>query len=241
MNLRTRIGGDGPVVAASDATGWQLIVRGQTHATGVNSDGLHVALRKLALDDRALALDAFGVVMNCLGAWEDEYTEEHGEDALAFEDWMERIEYGGNTWVSDDGELCTSVADSSAETSDSPGQDEPMIQPTITAVGEDKETIFKYYAYYGEHVPTHHVGWILVVDGPTPLPAQRVSAAEVAGDLLSMKIDDDGMHYLLRTTTETMLEDLKTRTQSQDPADAGVRRISELTTELAELTKRSQD
>lgn len=56
-----------------------------------------------------------------------------------------------------------------------------------------------------------------------------------------IRIDDDGVHYLLRSMTETMLEHLKRRTQSQDPADAGLRRISELTTELAELTERSQD
>ena len=43
---------------------------------------------------------------NCAGAWEDEYTEEH---ALTFEDWMERIEYGGITWLNDDGEIETSL------------------------------------------------------------------------------------------------------------------------------------
>jgi hypothetical protein len=107
--LITRIGGDGPVVAASDATGWQLIVRGRTHATGVDSHDLHVALRELALSDRSLARDAFGVICNCAGAWEDEFTEEQGEDALTFEDWMERIEYGGVTWVDEHGGLKTSV------------------------------------------------------------------------------------------------------------------------------------
>ena len=104
--LRIRIGGDGPVVAESDATGWRLIVHGQAHATGVDSHDLHVALRELALRDRALARDAFGVICNCAGAWEDEYTDEHD---LAFEDWMERIEFGGVTWVDDDGELKTSL------------------------------------------------------------------------------------------------------------------------------------
>jgi hypothetical protein len=69
-------------------------VHGQTHATGCDTRDLHVALRELALHDRALARDAFGVICNCVGAWEDEYTEEHGEDALAFEDWMERIQFG---------------------------------------------------------------------------------------------------------------------------------------------------
>lgn len=107
--LRSRIGGDGPVVAESDAQGWRLIARGSLHASGVVREGLHSALRDLALSDRSLADDCFGVLCNCLGAWEDEYTEEHGEDALTFEDWMERIEYGGVTIVSVDGELITSV------------------------------------------------------------------------------------------------------------------------------------
>lgn len=107
--LIARIGGDGPVVAASDATGWQLIVRGQTHATGVDSHDLHVALRELALSDRGVARDAFGVICNCSGAWEDEYTEEQGETPLTFEDWMERIECGSVTRVNEDGELNTSL------------------------------------------------------------------------------------------------------------------------------------
>ncbi len=67
----------------------------------------HAALRDLALSDRSLAHDCFGVVLNCMGAWEDEYTDEHGEDALTFEDWMARIEYGGVTFVSVDAELST--------------------------------------------------------------------------------------------------------------------------------------
>jgi hypothetical protein len=104
-NLRVRIGGDGPVVAESDAAGWRVIVRGQIHARGLLGDDLHVALRDLALGDPDLARDAFNVVANCAGAWEDEYTEEHGEDALTFDDWMERIETGLTTWVDVDGEL----------------------------------------------------------------------------------------------------------------------------------------
>jgi len=109
LNLRTRIGGDGPVVAVSDTTGWQLIVRGHTHATGVFSDGLHVALRELAMGDRDLAPDAFGVVINCLGAWEDEYTEEHGVAALTFEDWMELIEREGVAGVDHHGQLPSGI------------------------------------------------------------------------------------------------------------------------------------
>lgn len=104
-NLSIRIGGDGPVVAESDATGWRLFVRHRLHARGVESDDLHVALRELALRDRELARVAFGVVMNCMGAWEDEYTEERGEDALTFGDWIERLETGLRTSVDVNGDL----------------------------------------------------------------------------------------------------------------------------------------
>lgn len=99
------IGGDGPVVAESDATGWRLFVRGRLHAEGVDSDGLHVALRDFALGNRELARAAFGVVMNCPGAWEDEYTEWHGENALTFGDWVARLQTGLRTSVDVDGDL----------------------------------------------------------------------------------------------------------------------------------------
>lgn len=103
--LRMRIGGDGPVVAETDAQGWRLIVRGQMYATGAYGPELHSALRELALRDRALAPDAFGVICNCIGAWEDEFTEEYGEDALSFEDWMERLEADDSTSLSDGGDV----------------------------------------------------------------------------------------------------------------------------------------
>jgi hypothetical protein len=44
-NFRIRIGGDGPVVAEADATGWRLIVRGNIYATGVSDDDLHTLNR----------------------------------------------------------------------------------------------------------------------------------------------------------------------------------------------------
>jgi hypothetical protein len=98
-NLSISVGGGGPVVAESAATGWRLFVRSRLHARGVDSNDLHVALRELTLSDRELARDALGVVMNCIGAWEDEYTELHGEDAFTFEDWIERLETGLRTSV----------------------------------------------------------------------------------------------------------------------------------------------
>ena len=105
MNLSMRIGADGPVVAELKNGIWRLIVRGRPWEPGDGSDEVHAALRQLALDDRALAKDAFGVVINCPGSWEDEYTEEHGEAALTFEDWLERIETGWQTAVDADGRL----------------------------------------------------------------------------------------------------------------------------------------
>ncbi len=104
-DLRMSIGGDGPVIAQFDATGWRLDVRGQLHARGADADDLHDALRQLALADRELARTAFGVVMNCMGSWEDEYTEIHGADALSFEDWVERLETELRTSVDAEGDL----------------------------------------------------------------------------------------------------------------------------------------
>jgi hypothetical protein len=83
-----------------------LIVEGAVHVSSDDSDDLCEALRRLAITDPDLAEDAFGVVVNCAGSWEDEYTEHHGEDALSFEDWLERISTEGlSTHVDEDGEL----------------------------------------------------------------------------------------------------------------------------------------
>jgi hypothetical protein len=83
-----------------------VIVRGALHVSSHDTDDLHGALRRLAIDDPEVARDAFGVVVNCGGSWEDEYTEEHGGDALPFEDWLERISAEGlATYMDDEGEL----------------------------------------------------------------------------------------------------------------------------------------
>lgn len=103
--LRWSIGAGGPVVAEGDAAGWRLIVQGAVHVSSDESDDLCGALRQLALSDPELARDAFGVVVNCR-SWEDDYTEHHGEDALPFEDWLERISTEGlSTHIDEDGEL----------------------------------------------------------------------------------------------------------------------------------------
>lgn len=93
------------VVAEWAPESWRLLVHGETRAAGTAAESLHAALRELALRDRDLARDAFAVVVNCPGSWEDEYTEEHGEGALAFPDWIERLETGLETVVDVDGQL----------------------------------------------------------------------------------------------------------------------------------------
>ena len=104
--LRWSIGAGGPVVAEGDAAGWRMIVRGTVHVSSDDSDDLHGALRQLAISAPDLARVAFGVVMNCMGSWEDEYTEDHGEDALPFEYWLERISAEGlSTHIDENGEL----------------------------------------------------------------------------------------------------------------------------------------
>jgi hypothetical protein len=104
--LRWRIGAGSPVVAEGGAVGWRLIVRGAVHVSSDDSDDLCEALRQLAITDPEVARDAFGVVVNYAGSWEDEYTEHHGEDALPFEYWLERISTEGLlTHVDEDGEL----------------------------------------------------------------------------------------------------------------------------------------
>jgi hypothetical protein len=104
--LRWRIGAGSPVVAEGSAAGWRLLVRGAVHVSSDDSDDLCEALRQLAITDPEVGRDAFGVVMNLAGSWEDEYTEDHGEDALPFEEWLERISTEGlETHVDEDGEL----------------------------------------------------------------------------------------------------------------------------------------
>jgi hypothetical protein len=81
-------------------------VRGAVHVGNDDSDDLCEALRQLAITDPEVAREAFGVVVNYAGSWEDEYTEHHGEDALPFEYWLERISTEGlSTHVDEDGEL----------------------------------------------------------------------------------------------------------------------------------------
>lgn len=107
--------------------------------------------------------------------------------------------------------------------------------PIITCVGDDGETTFRYYVLCDAAVASEDVGWVLIVDGPTPLRPQYVSPTEIVGDLQSMLLDDDGIQYLVRVGTEDMLAQLRSRSDAGDASSATAARIDELERELAQL------
>jgi len=105
----------------------------------------------------------------------------------------------------------------------------------ITCLGDDGETMFKYYVLCGADVASEHVGWVLIVDGPNPLDPQYVTPTEIAGDLRSMGITDEGMHDFVRIGTEDMLKQLRARPDAGETASTTAARIDELESELAQL------
>ncbi len=107
--------------------------------------------------------------------------------------------------------------------------------PTITCVGDDEQTTFKFYVLCDPDLSSEHIGWVLVVDGPDPLYPQYVTPTEVTGDLRSMGIEDDGIHYLVRAGTEDMLKQLRSRSDAGQANSATAARIAELEHELTQL------
>lgn len=107
--------------------------------------------------------------------------------------------------------------------------------PTITCRSQDGVTVFEYYALRDAGVPSEHVGWVLIVDGPTPVGPAALTAAELIGDLHSMQIDDDGIHDLIRACTEEMLAELRSRPDAGDASSTTATRIDLLGRELARL------
>lgn len=105
----------------------------------------------------------------------------------------------------------------------------------ITCVGHDGETTLEYYVLCGEGVASEHVGWVLIAGGPNPLEPQYVTPTEIAGDLRSTQITDEGMHYFVRIGTEDMLKHLRARPDAHEPSSATPARIAELERELAQL------
>lgn len=108
-------------------------------------------------------------------------------------------------------------------------------RPMITCVGQDGETTLEYYVLCGDGVASEHVGWVLIVGGPNPLEPQYVTPTEIASDLRSMEITDEGMHYFVRVGTEEMLNDLRARPDVNEPPSDTAARIAELERELAQL------
>lgn len=107
--------------------------------------------------------------------------------------------------------------------------------PMITCVDDDEQTVFEYDVLYGPEVASEHVGWILIVEGPAPIEPQYVTPAEFVGDLHSMGIDDDGMHYMVRIGTEVMLKQLRSRPDASDASSAAARMIEQVRGELDRL------
>ena len=98
--------------------------------------------------------------------------------------------------------------------------------PTITCVGDDGETTFSYYVLCRPDLASEHVGWVLIVGGPRPLAPQYVTPSEIIGDLHSMKVEDEGILYLVRVGTEDMLTQLRSRSDAGDASTATAARIA---------------
>jgi hypothetical protein len=114
--------------------------------------------------------------------------------------------------------------------------------PAITTLGQDG-TRFRYYAMHGDDVAPEHVGWVLVVDGKHEMAPQRVSAAEVAGDLESMQVGDDlpWLLEILRSHTSDMLDELIAREQRPGANAALQPHITAMRADLAAIPKLSEE
>lgn len=108
-------------------------------------------------------------------------------------------------------------------------------KPMITCVGHDGETTLEYYVLRGDGVASEHVGWVLIVGGPNPLEPQYVTPTEIADDLRSMHITDEGVRFFVRVGTEDILKDLRGRPNAGEPSSSTAARIAELERELAQL------
>ena len=77
-----------------------------------------------------------------------------------------------------------------------------MAALSITCHGMDG-SVFNYHAVNDEVLGPGEMGWILIVkNSPTPIAPQRVSAAEVYGDLVSMTLDPPEARVMVRAGTE---------------------------------------
>ena len=70
---------------------------------------------------------------------------------------------------------------------------------------------------------------------PCPLDPQYVAPNEVTGDLRSMGIEDDAIHYLVRARTEDILKQLRSRSDAGEVNSATAACIAELQHEVTQL------
>ena len=113
-----------------------------------------------------------------------------------------------------------------------------MIDPKITCHGHDG-SVWRYYAIYGPDLEPEETGWVLVVDGiPSLRDPQRLTAAEVVGDVESMHADASAAVALVRLEARAMLRMLESRRLPDHPRarTALVLRIAELRRDLAEVS-----
>jgi len=95
-----------------------------------------------------------------------------------------------------------------------------MAALTITCHGQEG-TVFDYHAVDDDDLGPNEMGWILIVKNSTPPVApQRVSAAEVYGDLVSMTLDPQEAREMVRAGTEKMRDLARERANTADDEEA---------------------
>ena len=103
-----------------------------------------------------------------------------------------------------------------------------MAALTITSHGLDG-SVFNYHAVDDEDLGPGEMGWILIVkNSPTPIAPQRVSAAGVYGDLVSMTLDPQEAREMIQVGTEKMRDLARERARTAAAADAMAAQLEEL-------------
>jgi hypothetical protein len=95
-----------------------------------------------------------------------------------------------------------------------------MAALTITLHGTDG-SVFNYYAVDDEDLGPGEMGWTLIVENsPAPIAPQRVSAAEVYGDLVSMTLDPQEAREMVQAGTEKMRDLAREHAGTADAEEA---------------------
>jgi hypothetical protein len=109
----------------------------------------------------------------------------------------------------------------------------------ITCAGRDG-AVFHYHAVQRADLDRPFVSWVLVLEGSDPpLDPQRVTAAEVLGDLVSMEIRPDDAFAMVETNSERMLQFAREQRDgtSEDRRGDWQEIVSRLTAEIEELRR----